>query len=293
MLRLPAVLSLALVLVPLTAQEKHTLRYTFKPGHVCWLEHTLDMAQEVKRGEMEMKMTQVTTSWAESKTAEVKDGVAAMESRYTRVTAVSDMGGRKSEYDSDVAGSKPGPQLAGLADMVGKTTRMRVDSTGKVFEVSADEAMQKTLEKLGTSLKEGTEMSFLVLPKDPIAVGDTWTSEQNFPMGPAGDMVAKLTHKLVAVKGKVATVETKMELDTSAVKIPGAKLVAEAASGAFEISLDDGLPLSARTEMVLTSSAESTMQIKMTIRQSTKQVPAPAPKKDAPKDAPKEASTGK
>jgi hypothetical protein len=106
-------------------------------------------------------------------------------------------------------------------------------------------------------------------------------------------MVAKLTHKLVAVKGKVATVETKMELDTSAVKIPGAKLVAEAASGAFEISLDDGLPLSARTEMVLTSSAESTMQIKMTIRQSTKQVPAPAPKKDAPKDAPKEASTGK
>jgi putative nucleotidyltransferase with HDIG domain len=120
MLRLPAVLSLALVLVPLTAQEKHTLRYTFKPGHVCWLEQTFDMAQEVKRGEMDMKMTQVTTSWAESKTAEVKDGVAAMESRYTRVTAVSDMGGRKSEYDSDVAGSKPGPQLAGLADMVGK-----------------------------------------------------------------------------------------------------------------------------------------------------------------------------
>ena len=295
MLRIPAVLSLALVLAPLAAQEKHTLRYTFRPGHVCWIEQTLDMAQEVKRGEIDMKMTQLTTSWAEAKTTEVKDGVAAMETRYARVTAVSDMMGRKSEYDSDVAGSKPSPQLAGVADMVGKSTKMRVDTTGKVVEVSADETMQKTLEKLGTSLKEGTEMSFLVLPKDPVAVGDTWTSEQKFPMGPAGEMVAKLTHKLLAVKGKVATVETKMDLDLSAVQIPGgSSLVAESASGAFEISLDDGLPLSARTEMVLKSGAESPMQMKMTIRQSTKQVPAPAPKKDAPKtDAPKEASTGK
>ena len=289
MLRIPAVLSLALVLVPLTAQEKHTLRYTFRPGHVCWLEETLDMAQEVKRGEMDMKATQVTTSWAEAKTAEVKDGVATMARRYARVTAATDMNGQKSQYDSEVAGSKPSPMLAGLPELVGKSVALRVDTVGKVVEVSADEAMKKTLEKLGSSLQEGTEMSILSLPKDPVAVGDTWTSEQKFPMGPAGAMMAKLTHKLVGVKGKVATIESKMELDTSGVKIPGVQLVAEAASCAFELSLDDGLPLAARTEMVLKSTAESQMQMKMTIRQSTKQVPAPAPKKDAPK----EASTGK
>jgi len=289
MLRILAVLSLALVLVPLTAQEKHTLRYTFRPDHVCWLEETLDMTQEVKRGEMDMKATQVTTSWAESKTSEVKDGVAAMARRYARVTAVSDMNGQESQYDSDVAGSKPSPMLAGLPEIVGKSVALRVDTLGKVVEVSADDTMKKTLEKLGSSLQEGTEMSILSLPKDPVAIGDTWTSEQKFPMGPAGAMMGKLTHKLVGVKGKVATIESKMELDMSGVKIPGATLVAEAASCAFEISLDDGVPLSARTEMVLKSAADSPMQIKMTIRNTTKQVPAPAPKKDAPK----EAATGK
>lgn len=290
MLRIPAVLSLALVLVPLTAQEKHTLRYTFRPDHVCWLEQTMDMSQTMKMGDREMAMTQVSTTWIETKTTAVKDGAASMEQRYARVKAVSEAMGQKSEYDSDVAGSKASGPLAGAANMVGTTTKMRIDANGKVVEVSADEKAKKAIEQMGSSLKEGSEMSILVLPKDPIAVGETWTHDQKFPMGKGGEMVAKMTHKLVAVKGKVATVETKIDLDTSGMKIPGgAKFVAEPSTGAFEVSLDDGLPISGHTEMVLKTTEDSPMQMKMTIRQSTKQVPAPAPKKDAPK----EASTGK
>lgn len=285
MLRIPAVLSLAFVLAPLAAQEKHSLRYTFKPGHVCWIEQTMDMTQEMTVGENQMKMTQLTTTWLETTTGEVKDGVASVEQRYARIKGASEAMGQKSDYDSDVPGSKASGPLAGVAKMVGKTTKMRVDTTGKVLDVAADQETTKALEQMGSSLKEGTEMSVLVLPKDPIAVGETWTHEQRYPMGPAGEMKAKLTHKLVAVKGRVATVETSMEIDTSAVKIPGGvKLVADKSTGAFEVSLDDGLPISGHTEMVLRTSEDSPMQMKMTIRQATKQVPAPA-KKEAPKEA--------
>lgn len=289
MLRIPAFVSLALFLTPLVAQDKHTLRYTFKTGHVCWLEQTMDMTQQMKMGENDMGMTQTTTSWLEAKTGEVKDGVAAIEQRYARIKGVSEGMGQKSEYDSDVPGSKATGALAGVANMVGKTTKMRLDATGKVVDVTADAETMKALEQMGSSLKEGTEAGVLRLPQEAIAVGGTWTDEQKFPMGPGGAMTAKLTHKLVAVKGRVATIESVMELDTSAVKFPGGvKLVGGKSTGAYELSLDDGLPISSHTEMVLMTGEGSPMQMKMTIRQSTKQVPAPAKK-----DAPKEASTGK
>lgn len=287
MLRVPAFVSLALFLSPLVAQDKHTLRYAFKPGHVCWLEQTKGMTTEMKMGERGMKTANQATSWIESKTVEVKDGVAAIEARYARIKGVSEEMGQKSEYDSDVPGSTASGALAGLAKMVGMTMKMRLDATGKVVDATADAETVKALEQVGVSLKDGSG-SILQLPQEAIAIGGTWTGEQKFPMGPVGEVTAKLTHKLVAVKGRIATVETVMDLDTSAVKFPGGKLVGGKSTGAYEISLDDGLPISGQTEMVLMTAEGSPVQMKMTIRESAKQVPAPAKK-----DAPKEASTGK
>lgn len=280
---------LLLAALPLAAQEKHTLAYKLQPGPATWSLQTQDMTQTMDMGGKPMASKMHISFWMEGKIVEVKDGVAAVDQRYARAKATSDMPGAKADYDSDVEGSKPGPMLRGVADLVGQTAKLRVDAHGKVLEATVPEDVAEQLERAGVNLKQGLDQALVVLPATPVAIGDTWDSEFDMAMGQLGAAKAKVTNKLEAVKGDVVTVSQKLTLDTAGMKLPpGMKLTVDKAEGTTTFDLRQPLPLDGTMTMDLKMGAAAG-GVTMTVRSSTKRIEAPAPKA-APADAPK---TGK
>ena len=83
-----------------------------------------------------------------------------------------------------------------------------------------DEAVGKMLKMLITEdvLKKGIEANFTVLPTRPVRKGDTWTRDQNFPLGPIGNLKASNVYTfqgeerdgaLITFKGTMAFVPPK------------------------------------------------------------------------------------
>ncbi len=287
-LSLPSVLTLLLVSATAAAQDKHTLRYQLAPGPTVWCQQDQDMNMVMKMGEQEMKTSMQTSTWMEGKVVGVKDGVASVEQKYARVKAKSSGMGGNSEYDSDVAGSKPGAMMRDLAKLVGKSATMQMDATGKIVAVNVPADVEAGLEKAGMSLKQTFEQSIMTWPQDPIAVGSTWVTEYDMPMGQMGKGKAKVTNKLVEVKDHVATVETTTELTVDATGMPpGLKLEVTKATGSAKIDLRAAMPLEmvSDMEMKMVGGADSPMNLSMTMRTTVKQVAAPAAKKadEAPK----------
>ncbi len=274
-----------LPLAPALAQEKHTLRLKFVPGHVAHSMQSQDMTMNMAMGEQKVNTTMSIHTWAEAKTTEVKDGVAVIEQTYRRVKAKADGPGMKVDYDSDVADSKPG-MLAAMGKMVGQKVTVKVDSGNQLKDVAVPEDLDIDLERVGVNLKEGIEQSFTTLPADPIAVGESWTTTRTMPMGQMGTMQTKVTNKLIEVKDNVVTIELKMEMDRAGSKLmPGMKVELIKAEGVAKIDLRNGMPV----DMTMDLNMKMGEVMTMSIRESTKQVEAPAAKtgEAKPADAPK------
>jgi hypothetical protein len=277
-----ATFGLLLAAAPLTAQTKHKFAYQFEAGSVAWTQQVQDMNMSMNMGGREMTQTMKTTMWLESKVTELKDGIAAIEQKYTRVAATGDGMGMKTSYDSDVEGSKPG-QLKDLASMVGKTSKVRVGSDGKIHEFTLADGVEGAAAQAGASLKQTFEQSYMTWPKDGLAIGETWVTEFDMPMGQIGTGKAKVTNKLIDVKDHVVTLEQKVEMDLSAAKMPGGgKLEVTKAGGTSKIDLRRTMPVEMVMDMEMKMGGEgSPMQMTMTMHQEMKQCEAPAPKKAA------------
>lgn len=274
--------ALLLAAVPLTAQTKHQLAYKFQPGSVAWSQQVQDMNMLMNMGGREMKQGMKTTMWLESKVTEVKDGAAAIEQKYTRVKSTGEGMGMKTDYDSAVEGSKPGA-MKNLAALVDKTSKLRVGSDGKIQEFALAEGAETAAADAGTSLKQTFEQSFMAWPKDGLAIGESWVSEFDMPMGQVGTGKAKVTNKLLDVKGDIVTLEQKVEMDMSAAKMPGGgKLEVTKAGGTTKIDLRRAMPVEMLLDMEMKMGGEgSRMQMTMTMHQELKQIEAPAEKQPA------------
>jgi hypothetical protein len=285
---LSTVLTLLLVSATAAAQDKHTLRYQLAPGPTVWCQTDQDMNMVMKMGEQEMKTSMQTSTWMEGKVVAVKDGTASVEQKYARVKSKSSGMGGNSEYDSDVAGSKPGMMMRDLAKLVGQSATVQMDATGKILAVNIPTGVEAGLEKAGMSLKQTFEQSIMTWPKEPIAVGGTWITEYDMPMGQMGKGKAKVTNKLVGVKDNVATLEQTTELTIDAKGMPpGMKLEVTKATGSAKIDLRAAMPLEmvSDIEMKMQGGADSPMDMTMLMHSAVKQVAAPAAKKadEAPK----------
>lgn len=285
---LPSILTLLLVGAAATAQDKYTLRYQLAVGPAVWCQTDQDMNMVMKMGEREMKTSMQTSTWMEGKVLEVKDGTASIEQKYTRVKSKNSGMGGNSEYDSDVAGSKPGMMMRDLAKLVGQSATVQMDATGKILAVKIPADVEAGLEKAGSSLKQTFEQSIMTWPQEPIAVGGTWVSEYDMPMGQMGKGKAKVTNKLIGVKDNVATLEqtTELTIDSKGMP-PGMKLEVTKATGSAKIDLRAAMPLEmiSDIEMKMVGGADSPMDMTMHMHSSVKQVAAPAAKKadEAPK----------
>lgn len=284
--------TITLLLAPLAAQEKFTLRYAFQAGTTCWTQFDQDMSQDMNMAGQKTQIVMRTSMWMEGKVASVDKGTATISNRYARIKVKSDAPGMDVDYDSDVAGSSAG-QLGALAELVGKTTTMQADARGKLMTIEMPKDLGPQFEQLAGSLKTGMEQSFVFWPEGPIAVGETWQTKLDVPMQQMGTMTATVTNKLLAVDGDVVRLAMTMAFDTSKLELPGTMTMkVKDASGTMTVSLKSPQPLESTSTMTMEMGMDDTVIMAMTMKQTMKQVPAPAPK-TAPKVEPKKESAGK
>lgn len=275
----------AFLLAPLAAQEKYTLRYDFQPGTACWTQFDQEMAQNMDMGGQKMEIAMRSSTWMESKVTGVEKGLAAITNRYARVKVKSDAPGMNVDYDSDVAGSDPGP-LRAMADLVGKAATMQIDARGKIVAMKLPEGLGPQFEQVAGSLKTSMEQSFVAWPEGPVAIGDTWQSQLEIPMQQMGSMKASVTNKLVAVEGDVVKLGVTMTFDTSKLQMPGGmQMKAKDSTGTMTVSLKSAMPLESTMTTAFEMGMDDTVVMSMTMKQTMKQVPAPAPKAEPKKEA--------
>ena len=284
---LPFPVILYLLVAPVLAQEKFMLRYAFEPAPSTWVEVTQEMTRNMTMNGRDTRTGVTTTMWLEGKVTEVKDGVAAIEQRYARIKIKGDGPTMNADYDSDVQGSKPDP-FYGVADLAGRTAKSRVDSLGTVIEFTLPEGLEQAMDRVGVSLRQGFEQSFLSCPKDPVAIGDSWQSNLRFPISKMGSMKAEITNKLLAMKDGVATIEQALKMDTSGVTLPGGMTMeVPKATGTMKVDFRCWIAVEATMDMEMRMAGwpDATMSMSLTTHQNMKQMPAPAPK---PAETPKE-----
>ncbi|HHH29675.1 MAG TPA: hypothetical protein ENK57_15205 [Polyangiaceae bacterium] len=283
--------SLALALtVPAFAQgpKKHLLVYRFEPGAVMHYESVQNMTMTMVMGEqdIETKMTMaITTS---TKVKSVKDGNGVLEQEITRVRAKMDNPMMSIDYDSDDEDSDPG-MMQGLDEIAGGKTTMTLSEHGQVTKFEPSEDIADDLESSGVNLEQLMSQSIARLPEKPVAIGESWTTKQDLPLGQMGDTESEITYKLLAVDGNFIMVEQTMKIDASELELPGGMEVTEIkAKGQSTIDLRTGLPteMTMTMEMAMTGQMDMSMQVKQTI----KLVPAP---KKKPAEAKEEHGEGK
>jgi hypothetical protein len=265
-----------LLCLSLAAQEKVWLRYRFQPGTTSWLMTTQEVTQDMQVKGHDQKMTMTLSMWMEGKVTEVKAGVANIEQRYARVKAKSDSAMLQLDYDSDVPGSDPGA-LRVLADMIGKTAKVRVDDTGRMQDVALPRLGD--MQQVGDLLKQGFEQQFAAWPAEPLAVGDSWKSSMEFPIEGMGKIKATVVNKLIAARDNMVTIEQTMEMDTSGVNLPrGLKVEVGKAGGTSRYSLDSFMPVESTMDMQIQVTGEKDPPLRMTLTQhmAMKQVEPPA-----------------
>ncbi len=191
--------------------DKVTLRQHWEPGKLYKQENVTDMSMVMPglgaAGEQKTNIIQSLTvgvtkdPGSDNKSAEVK--FAAIKGSMT-------MMGQVMTYDSnDPAKSQPFLQQA-FGAMVGKSFTIVYDKDDKFVSVKGIENLAPTPlgktqamdgKQLAEAFRKSSEMG---LPKDPVAVGDTWKVEEKMDLPPIGKLVIKATGKfdsLATVKG--------------------------------------------------------------------------------------------
>lgn len=265
-----------------SAQEKHLLRLHFKSGTVQHsamsqeMQMSMDMGGQAMNTGMNMQMFMTVT------VGEVKDAVAALEQEVTRLKVKMDNPMMTVDYDSADPKSKPG-MLREMTKMLGAKVKTRVRDTGKVesTEVVSDGIDEEQAEQM-------TNQMAVMLPQHPVAIGETWETTTEMPMGQAGQAEVKIVNKLVALTDTHIQVEQTMSLAEDGGETAMGKISKFEGKGSSTIDVRTGLPSESSMEIHMT--LDGAMKAQMVLKQSMKPTPPPAPKADA-KDAPP--ATGK
>ena len=280
-------LPLALVLTTAAhAQEqgktKHLLRFEFKPGTVAEQVMTQDMTMTMKMGAEDM-VTKMTMSMFQTYTVKSVEGdKAALEQKITRVKAVMDNPMMQVDYDSAVEDSDPG-MLEGLADLVDSTIRMKLSDRGKPSDVKLPEDIAEAGGAGGPDLEQMISQIVTAMPEAPVAIGDTWTVDQDMAMGQMGDTATKVTYKLIGVTDAEIMLEQTLEMDLSTMEVPpGMEIKNATAKGKVTIDRRTGLPKTSVLDMTMQMDGPMAMEmaLKVSLKPAPKKGPTTGPKKD-------------
>lgn len=266
--------------------QKHMVRFSFKQGTARVSVLEMDMTMTMNIGAADMVTKTNTKIWTTTTVKTAKGNTAEMEQKITRVTAVADSLVLKINYDSNDKDSDPG-QMEALAELVGETTTMKLTDQGKMSDVKLPDAANEMLAASGVDLHEILKTMVTQLPDRPIAVGETWNVEQEFPIAGFGKADGVMLYKLLAIDKKTITLQQTLVLDISKVQIPGVKEFTMTTKGTSRLDLMTGSPI----EMDITSTTKvgGPMKMDIIIRQQIK--PAATPKTQT-KTKPAKPTTG-
>jgi Family of unknown function (DUF6263) len=202
-----------LCLAQAPAQAQTTLRYKFKVGDLLNydMQQKMEMKMTVANMDITMDMKQhMDMSW---RVVEVdKDGKARIDQKIERIRMTMDGPGPigKMEYDSKDGKEPEGPIGKVLGPvfnaLAGSNLSVTMDSRGEISDVKLPEKLSEALKKLAGAgpglgdmfspegLKRMINQGGLVLPKEPVNKGSTWTQKMDNKM-PFGTM--KVTNTMV------------------------------------------------------------------------------------------------
>jgi hypothetical protein len=291
---LAALIGAALLSVPAPTQE-HLLRFSFQEGATQYYRQSQEVRMKVDMGGMNMDTTMTMEMTVEFKVHGVKEGTADVSQTVARLVVKMDNPMMGVDYDSDEPDSDAGP-MEPMTAMVGKAFKMKIDPTGRVtdfkqpegFDAPAAGMMGGDLEQFFRSMPE--------LPGKPVAVGATWDTSTNLPMGRMSAAGVKVVNKLVKVEAGKAHMEQVMQVDVAKLELPeGATVKIDRAGGSAVLDLATGLVHQASTEVLMKMTADQggmKMDMDMTMTTRMTAIDKPAPKKKAADKAADKAGEG-
>lgn len=210
--------------------EKVTLKYKFQPGKSYVYTQEMDGEMEMKSpfGEGKMKIvSDVGMDFTYVAEEHAKGVKATMTVDNMRMKSGAE--GMMMEYDSSKESEEGDPLATAFAPVLEMECYTIFDKDGKPLEFGGIEDMAGA-EQMGMDSEMFEQMfnsSYEMLPKDPVAVGDTWTAEQEIPMGKMGpplkmnlqsklEAIEELDGHKVAVISYVADMDMKMEPEEGA-----------------------------------------------------------------------------
>lgn len=285
-----ALLTLALLGAPTRAQEpepQHLLRLAFEVGKTQYFRQTTSIHMAMAMGGQKMAASIDMVMTLSSKVTAVKDGKAEIEFVVHRIVLKADSP-VPTDYDSDVAGSEP-EMLEGVAELLGKPMRSKLDDRGHVSDVRMPEGVaEEALQMFGG----GGMQSFLgqnvpTLPDLPIAIGGSWKTETPLSDGQLAGAKLATTNKLTKLEAGRATLEQRLEVDLSQATAPGAdKMKSQESGGTLVLDLATGMPTSMDLELTMVvdgGAAGMNMTTTTTMKLQAIEPPAPKPTKPADK----------
>jgi len=283
---LSAIVVLFLVLVAAqsaTAQEKYTLKNTYPPGQYEMLMNMeMDMTIDMSGTNipMQQKQTQYVAIDAAEKNA---DGTQKVVMEFTRVVMDQKMSMGNLKYDSADPDADESP-LKALGAMVGLKITTVLDEDGNPAKIEgADEFFDKLLndpnypkpvaemlkkQMTDESLTKTLDIAREMMPKEPVAVGETWKTEGTSELPMLGQVKTNSENTLKDVKTengrKIAVVSTKSVFHSDELNemeaVPGVKVtwtkINVTADTTLLLDIESGLALSntSDTEMAMETS---------------------------------------
>lgn len=198
-----------------TAQEKYTLKNAYPPGqYELVMSSDMDMTVEMSGAKMPMKVkqTQYMMIDAAEKNA---DGTQKIVMEITRIVMSQKVSLMNIEYDSADPDSIKSPMKA-AGVVVGLKVTTLLDKEGVPIKV---EGMDEFFEKLANdpdypkpvaemlrkqmtdeSMTQSLDMAREMVPKEPVAVGETWKTEGNSEIPMLGKAKTNLENTLKEIK---------------------------------------------------------------------------------------------
>ena len=233
---------------PAAAQEKATLRLNLKPGQTYVTSSTTkqQITQTIAGNAQEMSQTfTFTYSFKPSKVE--ADGTIRGTYKYDAVAVKMQSPAGPVEYDSARDKAAPAnPMAKPFAALVGKELQVAMTPRGEIKEVKgADKILAAVLESMGdlpapvremakgqmeaqfgeAALKENFEQMTAIYPEKPVAVGESWDTEQKITAGMPMTVNTKYTLKSLSGGKATLDVSATMKTDPDAPSgiLPGAK----------------------------------------------------------------------
>lgn len=216
MVRHAVPLLLALIALPLAAEERIRLRYKFRElsGTVATYRVVSEqtVAQSIAgaadaEGAVQAKAGEVFTRVEEVQRWEFKRNARGGRIKVTTTEFVVLLKeeGREIEYKSGQDGPVP-PKLEPLVAKLDKPVTLEVSERGKVTRVRG----------VASRLRKGFRSTFVELPRDPLKIGESWDSTDRQSMPPLGRLIFRFAYTLIGEEEGDFGAQRRIEAQVSA-----------------------------------------------------------------------------